>query len=81
MRSEIDVEIERYVAPHAADDDNVYWLVLAGEPDREVQVDTAPKGQTPFTVEGDVGHRVDADDIEVAVRAIVEFLTAGQRRQ
>ena len=59
-----DVAVSRLVGTHRADDDNGFWVQRAGV---EVQVDTAPGGAPPFTVESDgPGTRLDTDDADAA---------------
>jgi hypothetical protein len=44
------VEVEQLRVSHTADDDNVWFFRLPGDPD-DVQIDTHPDGRPPFLVE------------------------------
>lgn len=67
--------IERLRVMHAGDDDNVYFLGTVDLPDL-VQIDTAPNGQPPFTVEA--AERLDTDDPLRAAAAARAWIVAGQ---
>jgi len=73
-----DAVVSRLVGTHPADDDNVFWVRRAGV---EAQIDTAPGGAPPFTVESDApGTRLDTADAEAAREHIEHLLIDAAER-
>ncbi len=69
-----DATVSRMVGTHPSDDDNVFWVKRTGV---EVQIDSGPAGNPPFTVEGqEPGTRIDTDDAEEATERINRLLEA-----
>ncbi|SEF55321.1 hypothetical protein SAMN05216223_101315 [Actinacidiphila yanglinensis] len=69
------VALARLAVPHAADDDNVYFLGDASAPDR-VRLDTWPHGRPPFLIEAD--ERRTTSDVDEAVAVVLAWLGAAQ---
>ena len=68
--------VERLQVKHPADDDNVFFL-RDGRGSDEVQIDTHPHGQPPFSLESDAHGPVRTADVAEAV-AIVSTWLQGQ---
>jgi hypothetical protein len=67
-----DLWIERLRVTHPADDNNLWYLGLRGR-DEDVQIECAPDGRSPFTLESDTA-REEALDVGNAVATLSEWL-------
>lgn len=68
------LSIQRLRVSHPADDDNLWFIGVAGQPD-DVQIDAHPGGQPPFLIEGnDDGQRLSTSDTDEAVATILSWL-------
>jgi hypothetical protein len=73
LRNSFDgLKIERLSVPHAADDNNV-WFITETSRNIDVQLDSMPDGALPFLLESDDA-RTRTEDVSVAVEVLSEWL-------
>jgi hypothetical protein len=69
------LSIARLRAMHPSDDDNVWWLTLAGA-GADVQIDSAEGGEPPFMLESDTDRVSRVGTVDAAVTALRPWLHA-----
>jgi hypothetical protein len=69
-----DLSIERLQVIHPSDDNNLWYIRVAGQPD-DVQIDAYPGGQPPFLIEGNGDRQqLSTSDTDEAATTILSWL-------
>ena len=65
-----------YDAPAAAADDTNLWFITSPNRPGEIQIDSHPGGQPPFSIESDQhNQRIETTSVEHAARTINQWLS------
>jgi hypothetical protein len=71
-RSSPDIRIERLSVTHAADDNNV-WFIVHPSGNARFQIDSMPNGAPPFLLES-ANARGQADEVGEVIETLTEWL-------